>query len=68
MKMKLSQREAAKRMNFSHNMLNRYEKGVRLMEMSADKAAVLAEFFRWDLKKMLRAMKAEASAQERKSK
>lgn len=67
MKMKLSQREAAKRMNFSYNMLNRYEKGVRLMEMSADKAAVLAEFFRWDLKKMLRAMKAEARAGKEKT-
>lgn len=67
MKMKLSQREAAKQMGFSYNMLNRYEKGVRLMEMSADKAAVLAEFFRWDLKKMLRAMKAEARAGKEKT-
>lgn len=63
-KMKLSQREAAKRCGISYNMLHRYEKGIRLMEMSAEKASVLADFFRWNLKDMMKKMRAEAKGKK----
>lgn len=57
----LSLREAAKETGISYAMLSRFERGVGLMEMSAEKAQVLADFFRWNLKNMMDKMKAETN-------
>lgn len=67
-KMKLSLREAAKGSGISHAMLSRFERGVGLMEMSADKAAILADFFRWKLGDMMRKMREESLARGKSAK
>lgn len=59
-KMRLSLREAAKGCGISHAMLFRFERGIGLMEMSAEKVEALAEFFRWRLQDMMRKMHNEA--------
>ena len=61
-KMKLSLREAAKGCGISHAMLSRFERGVGLMEMSAEKAATLADFFRWNLRDLMRKMREESAS------
>lgn len=66
-KMKLSLREAAKGSGISHAMLSRFERGIGLMEMSAEKTAILADFFRWNLRDMLRKMREESASKGRKS-
>lgn len=60
MKKQLTMREAAKETGISLTSISRFERGIGLMEMSAEKAQVLADFFRWNLKEMMRKMKTEA--------
>lgn len=48
----------------SYTMLQRYEKGIRLMEMSVVKAVALADFYRWSVKDMLQKLRAEAAQQQ----
>lgn len=63
-KMRLSVRKAAKGLGISFAALSRYERGIGLMEMSAGTAKRLADFFRWNLKNMMRQMHKEAKARE----
>lgn len=60
-KMKLTLRQVAKKTKISFAALSRYERGIGLMEMSAGRAKVLAEFFRWNVKQMIRAMETETA-------
>jgi transcriptional regulator with XRE-family HTH domain len=62
----LSLREASKGCGISRTMLHRYENGIGLMEMSAEKAQALAEFFRWNIKIMLRQMRIESEGGKKK--
>lgn len=60
-KMSLNLREAAKGCGISYAMLSRFERGIGLMEMSAEKVEALAVFFRWNLKDMMNKMHEEAA-------
>jgi len=65
-KMRLTLRDAAKGIKkISFAQLARYERGIGLMEMSAGNTQALADFFRWDLRKMLRAMREQAAQQQK---
>lgn len=67
-KMNLSLREAAKQMGaLSHSQLGRYERGICLMEMSAEKAEALAKFFEWDAGDMLRKMQRQTRKQKKEA-
>ena len=64
-KRKLSLRDVAKATGVSYAALSRLERGLGLMEMSAGRAQVLAKFFGWDIKEMLRLIRSEASRKEK---
>lgn len=66
--MQLSLREASLGCGISKAMLSRFERGVGVMEMSAEKAAALADFFRWRLPDMMRKMKEQSQCKTRKFK
>lgn len=63
----LSLREASKGSGISPAMLSRFERGIGLMEMSAEKLQSLADFFRWNQRNMLRAMREEAKGAKAKA-
>lgn len=59
-KMGLNLREASKGCGISPAMLSRFERGIGLMEMSAEKTAALADFFRWNVRDMMILMENQA--------
>lgn len=63
-KRNLSIRAVARHTGMANSLVQRFEKGIGLMEMSVSKALTLADFFRWDLRKMLRAIVAEVEQQK----
>lgn len=68
MKKNLSIREAAKACGVPRSTLHRFENGMGLMEMSTDKLERIASFYKWDLKDIIRAMKAETGGKRAKVK
>lgn len=64
----LTLRAAAKEIKkISFSQLAKYEHGLGLMEMSAGNAQALADFFRWNLRDMLRKMREQAAQQARET-